>query len=348
MTDKPVASVVIIFFNAAGFIKEAIESVFAQTYDAWELLLVDDGSTDESTAIAKEYATLHPGQVAYLTHDGHHNRGMSASRNLGVRHARGRYVAFLDADDVWLPDKLAQQVAIMDAYPRAGMVVGATLYWYSWTGRARDARLDHIAPVGGPQDTLIEPPKLASLLRPLGNEGSPSNSSMILRRTAFEGVGGFEEEFRGLFEDQAFLIKIYLTTPVFVASACWDRYRQHANSCCEQAKAEGTYHRLHEPFLCWLERYLLDHGFEGTAAWQALQRALLRYRAPGRFWLCECGTHPWKAMWRGARELLQRVLPSPLYLWLRSQLYPWLYASMTWRATPISPAAQGHGGRERG
>jgi glycosyltransferase involved in cell wall biosynthesis len=320
MAEKPSVSTIIIFLNTADFINEAIESVFGQTYVDWELLLVDDGSTDASTGIARRYAARHPGRVSYLTHEGHQNRGMSASRNLGVQHARGDYVAFLDADDVWLPDKLKQQVAILRAHPRAGMVVGATHYWYGWTGRKQDVRCDHVAVVGGPQDALVEPPKLANLLRPLGNEGSPSNSSIILRRAAIEAVGGFEEEFRTLFEDQAFLIKIYLTTTVFVSSACWDRYRQHPNSCCERAKARGVYFPAHRAFLLWLEDHLRRERLDGTPIWFALQHALLQYRQPGQYWLHECRVHPrnlaaqWVASW------LRRILPQHAYHSLRALL----------------------------
>src|SRR5215207_11709928 len=110
MTSKLLVSSVMIFLNAEKFIEEAIESVFAQTYDNSELLLVDDGSTDDSTQIALRYAERDPEKVRYLEHPGHRNRGMSASRNLGVSHAEGEYVAFLDADDVWLPYKLQRQV----------------------------------------------------------------------------------------------------------------------------------------------------------------------------------------------------------------------------------------------
>ena len=114
MSNKPLVSAIIIFLNAEKFIEEAIESVFAQTYENWELLLVDDGSTDSSTRIALRYAEQHHDKVRYLEHSGHQNLGMSAARNLGISHAKGAYLAFLDADDVWLPRKLEQQVAIMN------------------------------------------------------------------------------------------------------------------------------------------------------------------------------------------------------------------------------------------
>src|SRR5919202_2999091 len=116
-SGKPsLVSVVVPFWNDKKFIQETIESVFAQTYENWELLLVDDGSTDGSTQIALRYAEQYPEKVRYLEHPGHQNRGMSAARNLGISHAKGAYIGFLDADDVWLPYKLEQQVAILTSH----------------------------------------------------------------------------------------------------------------------------------------------------------------------------------------------------------------------------------------
>src|SRR5215510_12099685 len=160
MSGKPLVSAIIIFLNEEKFLQEAIESVFAQTYDQWELLLVDDGSTDASTAIARRYAEQYPEKVRYLEHVGHQNRGMSAARNLGVRNAKGEYIAFLDADDVWLPLKLEQQVAILNSQPEAAMVYGNTLYWYSWTKNPEDLKRDRIPKLGVPPNTLVKPPEL--------------------------------------------------------------------------------------------------------------------------------------------------------------------------------------------
>ncbi len=100
MSQDPLVSAIVIFFNAEQFLREAVDSVFAQTYDNWELLLVDDGSTDGSISIARSYADRHPERVDYLQHEHQGNRGRSTSRNLGISHARGQYVALLDADDV--------------------------------------------------------------------------------------------------------------------------------------------------------------------------------------------------------------------------------------------------------
>jgi len=97
--QKPIVSIITPFLDAQDFLQEAIESVIAQTYEHWELLLVDDGSTDKSTTIAQEYAAQYPNKIRYLDHENHQNRGKSTSRNLGIQQAKGSYITFLDADD---------------------------------------------------------------------------------------------------------------------------------------------------------------------------------------------------------------------------------------------------------
>jgi len=121
----PAVSIVVAFYNAGKFLTETIESVLSQTYQDWELLLVDDGSTYHSTAIAQTYAEKYPAKIRYLEHPGHKNFGAPATRNLGFRNSRGTYIAMLDADDVWLSHKLADQIQLMRQYPDAGMVCGA-------------------------------------------------------------------------------------------------------------------------------------------------------------------------------------------------------------------------------
>jgi glycosyltransferase involved in cell wall biosynthesis/SAM-dependent methyltransferase len=281
---RPLVSVITNFLNGAQFIQEAIESVCAQTYDSWELLLVDDGSTDSSTEIALEYAAQYPSKIRYLEHEGHQNRGTSAARNLGLRHAKGEYIAFLDADDVWLPYKLERQVAILASQPRAAMVYGATQYWYSWTGHPEDRQHDYVPDLGVEADRLFEPPALLTLLYPLGKAPAPCPCGLLVRRETVESVGGFEEDFRGMYDDQAFLVKVYLKHAVFVSSACCDKYRIHPNSCVSVAKQTGQYHEIRLFFLNWLETYLAAQGFQDTPAWLALQEALCPYRHP-MWWL---------------------------------------------------------------
>ena len=272
-------SCIITFLNAEKFLREAIESVLAQTYDDLELLLVDDASSDDSTQVACRYAERFPEKVRYLEHAGHENRGAAASRNLGIAQARGEYVALLDADDVWLGHKLEEQVAILDSHPEAAMVYGQSQYWHSWTTEPEDAHRDYVPKLGVQTDTLFEPPTLSRLVYPLGNAAVPCPSDLLLRREAVERVGGFEEAFRGmyqLYDDQTFLAKVYLNEPVFVAGRCWDRYRRHPDQCMAVVHEAGQEQSVRLAFFRWLAEYFYAQGVGDAELWKLLQERQLQ------------------------------------------------------------------------
>jgi glycosyltransferase involved in cell wall biosynthesis len=278
-------SVIMIFLNGERYIDEAVESIFAQTYPHWELIFVDDGSTDRSSAIARRYAEQHPERVRYAEHPNHENRGMSASRNLGASLARGSMIAFLDADDVYLPQKLEQQAAILEHHPEVGMVYGPTLHWFSWTGQPADQTRDFLRKLGVPADTYVEPPGL--LQRYLEHRAwTPGTCGVLIRRAAFAQVGGFEERFRGMFEDQAFFYKLALQVPIYVEGGSWDRYRQHPESWCETSRASGTWRPDRRPnpsrriFLDWLQHYLSEQHVSDPQLWEALRRERWPYEHP--------------------------------------------------------------------
>jgi len=277
MQHTPLVSVIVIFFNAGQFFDEAIRSVFDQQYRSWELLLIDDGSNDASAGLAVDLGKRFPGQVRYLEHAAHANRGMSASRNLGIQHARGQYIAFLDADDVWMPDKLSEQVSVLETHPEAGMTYGRALIWSSWSDSAEAA--DYMFPLGVRGGNLIAPPGLLpNLLR--NKVQTPMTSNAMLRRSVIERVGGFEEEFTGIYEDQVFFSKIEIHTAVFVSCSCYVKYRQHAGSC-SAASATGSYLLQRRPFLQWLCGYLDSLKIPAEApVRRALDRELWPYRHP--------------------------------------------------------------------
>jgi glycosyltransferase involved in cell wall biosynthesis len=280
---RPLVSVVTIFLNAEAFLMQAIDSVFAQTYADWELLLVDDGSTDSSTNVARRVAEASPDRVRYLEHDRHQNRGMSASRNLGIRHARGRYIAFLDADDVWLPDKLAHQIAILEAEPEAALVCGPVEWWYSWTETRDDRSRDFTAGLSVDADRLIRPP---ALLLALLRKETPTTTASLVRREAVLRAGGFEERFRGLYEDQALFAKICVREAAYVTSRCSYRWRKHPASSCADAVDRGHYRSARLEFLTWLERYLADHGVTHPELRRTVRTQIRRARHPvvSRLW----------------------------------------------------------------
>lgn len=317
MGHSPLASAIMIFLDAEEFIQEAIESVFAQTYENWELLLVDDGSTDASTTIASRCAERFPDRVRYLEHEGHRNQGMSASRNLGIHHTHGKYVAFLDADDVWLPHKLESQVAILEAQPEAGMVYGLNQYWYSWTGKPKDRERDFVLALGVEPDTLFQPPTLLTLFLRQKAAG-PGTCSILVRREVLEAVGGMANSFRGLFEDQVLRTKILLSVPVFATDDCVSRYRQHPDSCCSLASGpEWLNARL--AYLNWLVEYLSARGIEDKDLWRIVRRELRVLRHPHLRRLSQGGRQVLSRLKGLLRRLVQRTLPPGAYAWLRAR-----------------------------
>jgi glycosyltransferase involved in cell wall biosynthesis len=282
MSPDPQVSIIIPFLNAERFLDEAIRSVLAQTYDSWELLLVNDGSTDGGGAIASRYANHDPSKVRCVEHPRRENRGLSASRNLGIAGARGEFLAFLDADDVWLPQKLEQQVAILKAHPAVSMVYGPSQRWYSWTGLTEDQGRDYMPNLGVAPNTVHSPPMLLTLsLERKATTPCPSN--VLLRRATVEDVGRFEESFRGiytLYEDQVFFSKLTCRTPVFVSSQSWDRYRRHPDSCAAVVKKDGRAVEVRGAYLKWLAEYLVKEGIDNAELWAALHRQLWPYWHP--------------------------------------------------------------------
>ncbi len=277
---SPRVSVITIFYDAERFISEAIDSVLAQDFADFELLLVDDGSRDGGTALAREYEQRHPGKVRYLEHPGHTNRGMSATRNLGIAHAAGEYVAFTDADDVWRPHKLREQVAILDAHPEVGMVCGTVNYWSSWEGGE-----DVPTPTGHVRDAVSNPPETSLALYPLGRAGAPCPSDIMLRKEAIERLGGFEAHFtreRQMYEDQAFFGKLYLAWPVYFASNVWLDYRVHPDSCVASVRREGQYGEVRRFFLDWYRPYVAASDAPGKdRVLRAIDRARWKLDHPG-------------------------------------------------------------------
>lgn len=258
----PRVSVIIIVFNGETYLAEAIESVLGQTWSDLELLIVDDGSTDASREIAGGYVEAHPGRVKLLRHPQGVNRGMSATRNLGLAHARGDLVAFLDADDIWVAGKLADQVAILEREPSAGMVYGRALIWHEW--RPDAAERDFVYDLGVEPDQLYAPPHLFHLQ--LKNVyQTPTSSGSLLRKSLVEAVGGFEAAFKGMFEDQVFYAKALLAAPTYVADATWFKYRQHETSATATSAAAGADDRARLRYLTWLSRYLADHRADPAA-----------------------------------------------------------------------------------
>ena len=111
-------SVVMPAYNASRFIAEAVDSVIQQTFMNWELIIVNDGSADDTQSIAEKY-TVADARIKLVNQE---NKKLSAARNTGIAHAKGEWVAFLDADDFWVPEKLEKQLAAAEMQPAAGVI----------------------------------------------------------------------------------------------------------------------------------------------------------------------------------------------------------------------------------
>ena len=255
---SPRVSVIIPFLDPPlPFFRQAVESVFAQGFHDWELLLVNDGSGAEATSVAQGLASDHPTRVRLLAHPGGRNQGVAASRTLGLEHARGELIACLDADDVWHPEKLEEQVRILDSSPHVDMIFGRSLYWHSWNEDSREA--DHVHPLGVPDRTEMGQGEF--LLRFLRYQVIvPIPSSILVRRAAVVRAGGFGD-LHSIYEDQAFYAKLSFVGVVMACEEVWNRYRVHPQSSC-QSSSRTQKRVARRGFLTWLSQELdrMDAG----------------------------------------------------------------------------------------
>jgi glycosyltransferase involved in cell wall biosynthesis len=274
----PLVSAVTIVRDGERFLTEALESALGQSYAELELVVVDDGSTDRSTDIAERYVRAAPDRVRVVRHPDGGSRGMSAARSLGMRITQGDFIGFLDADDVWLPKKIAEQVAILEAHSGAGMVYGRTQMWHSWDANA--ARSDYFYDLGVEPDRLYPP--LGLLPQLLENRGqSPTTCNALIRRDAYEEAGGFEDAFPSLYEDQVFFAKLYLSSATYVSNRYWARYRRYEANEPRGRFSYARYYRERRAFLEWLAEHLGDTPVNGEVSGM-LAAELARARHPYR------------------------------------------------------------------
>jgi glycosyltransferase involved in cell wall biosynthesis len=192
MRTSPKVSVVIPAYNAAPCIHRAVDSVLGQTFADFELLVVDDGSSDDTLSVIARYGD----RLRALPQ---RNSGPAAARNRGLGAACGEYVAFLDADDHWLPEKLERQVQLMERRPDVGFCSTATTV---------------VNPAGetvGSWPCRSDAPPFPDVLFTQSSMISGSTSGVLARRKLIEALGGFDETLRG-FEDPDLWIRLSAVT----------------------------------------------------------------------------------------------------------------------------------------
>ena len=171
------------------------------------------------------------------------------------------------------------------------LVYGRTQLWHSWRD---DGATDDFCDLGFPPDSVVMPPGLlVSLIE--NRAQTPTTCNALMRRGAVERAGGFEAEFRGMFEDQVFFLKLAAAAPVFVASQVWARYRQRDDSSSARAERSGRVRASRRRMLEWLERYLREQDLRSPAAWRVLRREQRAARWPLLHALLAAGARvvPW-------------------------------------------------------
>lgn len=233
----PSVSVVIPTYNRARWLPETVESVLQQTCRPLEVLIVDDGSTDDTEAVCAGF----PEPVRYLRQA---NAGVAAARNLGLRHARGEWIAFGDSDDLWEPGKLAVQLAALEASPSARWsITDCTVVDLDGSPLPEPQGFRRVFPVfaelgatpdelfvrfltrgfttvGGRRHAVYSGDVFALLFH--GNVGLPS--SVVIHRSLVQDAGAFNERFR-VAEETEYFHRLAAASPVVVVMSSLVRYR---------------------------------------------------------------------------------------------------------------------------
>jgi len=191
LKKPPSVSVIIPSYNRREMLLQAVDAVLAQTFTDFELIVVDDGSTDNTTSAMAPYSNV----ITLLTRE---NKGVSAARNFGVSQSRGKYIAFLDSDDLWLPDKLKRQVAFFEARPDA-LICQTEEVWIK-NGRRINPAKKHRKPSG-----MIFMPSLELCL--------VSPSAAMIKKSFFLEMGGFDESLPAC-EDYDLWLRISCRHPI--------------------------------------------------------------------------------------------------------------------------------------
>lgn len=204
-------SVIIPVYNAEKYIVETLESVFCQTYGNYEVIVVNDGSTDNSMEVIKPFSGRSNFRIVHQI-----NSGPSRARNEGIKAARGTYCAFLDADDIMLPDRLALQVKVLDERPDAGLTY-SDLITFNENGVIHSTKKEFIRPHSG------------DVLRQLLKENFITTSTVLLRRECFDKVSFFDENIRHS-EDYKMWLNIAKIYKVQYLDLPLVKYRYHSES----------------------------------------------------------------------------------------------------------------------
>ncbi len=224
MTLEPLVSVVIPAYNCAPYISATLESVLAQTYESVEVIVVDDGSTDDTLSIVQRYPSVRVISQA--------NGGLSNARNTGIVAARGEFIALLDGDDIWPHDKLQEQIKIIKQHPKIGLLFGNAKRFSDngWIEEPLFERYGFDATYFGHEYWVRDAvPKLLRV------NFIPVGTVIVLKRWLVE-AGLFDENFRRV-EDWDMWLRMALRYPFAYSSQVWKLKRVHSTNLSNDTEA---------------------------------------------------------------------------------------------------------------
>lgn len=214
-------------YNGELFLDQAIKSVVAQTFPNWELIIVDDGSKDQGLERAK-YWVAQDNRITVFHHPGKANKGVSATRNLAITHAKGQYLALLDCDDKWLPDKLQIQVEVLQKYPdvaiiysKAEVIDGQNNVLWQHPESAPKMERPLIFGSGIPNMPVLDFKKVIT------NEFWLPASSVLMSKTLVNECNNFNENLKYQVEDSLLFLQIIEKGAIYFIDKVLVQYRIH-------------------------------------------------------------------------------------------------------------------------
>lgn len=254
----PQVSIIIPAYNSMNYLPETIESVFHQTFDDLEVIIVNDGSTDETEQWVSQIADQ---RVKLISQE---NRGNSEARNTGIRNARGQFLAFLDADDLWDPTKLEKQVRVLENNPEVGLV-------YTWVAYTNER--------GQPTGKVPKHQAEGDVWKKLIEKNLLECGSVpMVRSRCFDSCGVFDPNLGSFLEDWDMWLRIASQYPFQVIQEPLVYYRQHSLSGSKNWEAmEKSFRLVIEKAFTFARPELLDlkeqryGSFKLDLAWKCLQ-----------------------------------------------------------------------------
>jgi glycosyltransferase involved in cell wall biosynthesis len=301
----PKVSVIIPAYNAMAYLPETIANVLEQTYTDFEVVVVNDGSTDE----IEEWITQISDRRVKLVSQA--NLGLAGARNTGIKESQGEYLAFLDADDLWESTKLAKQVQVLDSYPSVGLV-------YTWVA--------YVDEQGNSTGRVVNNQQEGDVWQELtsGNLVECGSVAMV-RRQCFEKCGVFDGNLGSFVEDWDMWLRIARTYPFKVVQEPLVYYRQVANSASRNWEAMAKSYRLviEKAFAAaaWQDLPLRNRSY-GTAnlvlAWKAIQSQARDYEQASYFRSLAIKHNPWLLC---SKEYLRLSMAIAIMQWFGTDGY---------------------------